>query len=77
MSYVHEPFENLDVMNNFLFNQLSTNPQTREGFLRCLIRNLLGKETGRIIIRAEKLISPFWSNDCEPDRSDSACNSWE
>ena len=58
MSYVHEPFENLDVMNNFLFNQLSTNPQTREGFLRCLIRNLLGKETGRIIIRAENMIYP-------------------
>ena len=58
MSYVHEPFENLDVMDNFLFNQLSTNPKTKEGFLRCLIRNLLGKETGRIIIRAENMIYP-------------------
>ena len=26
MSYVNEPFEELDVMNNFMFNQLSTNP---------------------------------------------------
>ena len=58
MSYVHEPFEKLDVMDNFLFNQLSTNPKTKEGFLRCLIRNLLGKETGRIIIRAENMIYP-------------------
>ena len=58
MSYVTEPFENLDVMNNFLFNQLSTNPKTKEGFLRCLIRNLLGKETGKIIIRAENMIFP-------------------
>ena len=58
MSYVQEPFEKLDVMNNFLFNQLSTNPKTKEGFLRCLIRNLLGKETGRIIIRAENMIYP-------------------
>ena len=58
MSYVHEPFEKLDVMNNFLFNQLSTNPKTKEGFLRCLIRNLLGKEAGRIIIRAENMIYP-------------------
>ena len=58
MSYVQEPFEKLDVMNNFLFTQLSTNPNTKEGFLRCLIRNLLGKETGRIIIRAENMIYP-------------------
>ena len=58
MSYVHEPFEKLDVMDNFLFNQLSTNPKTKEGFLRCLIRNLLGKETGKIIIRAENMIYP-------------------
>ena len=58
MSYVQEPFEKLDVMDNFLFNQLSTNPKTKEGFLRCLIRNLLGKETGRIIIRAENMIYP-------------------
>ena len=58
MSYVHEPFEKLDVMDNFLFNQLSTNPKTKEGFLRCLIRNLLGKEAGRIIIRAENMIYP-------------------
>ena len=58
MSYVTEPFEELDVMNNYLFNQLSTNPKTGEGFLRCLIRNLLGKETGKIIIRAENMIYP-------------------
>ena len=58
MSYVHEPFEKLDVMDNFLFNQLCTNPQTREGFLRCLIKNLLGKEAGKIVIRAENMIYP-------------------
>lgn len=58
MSYVHEPFEKLDVMNNYLFNQLSTNPKTKEGFLRCLIKNLLGKETGKIVIRAENMIFP-------------------
>ena len=58
MSYVHEPFENLDVMDNFLFNQLSTNPKTKEGFLRCLIKNLLGKEIGKIVIRAENMIYP-------------------
>ena len=58
MSYVTEPFENLDVMSNFLFNQLSTNPKTKEGFLRCLIRNLLGKETSEIVIRAENMIYP-------------------
>ena len=58
MSYVHEPFEKLDVMDNFLFNQLSTNPKTKEGFLRCLIRNLLGIEPGKIVIRAENMIYP-------------------
>ena len=58
MSYVHEPFEKLDVMDNFLFNQLSTNPKTKEGFLRCLIKNLLGKEIGKIVIRAENMIYP-------------------
>ena len=58
MSYVHEPFEKLDVMDNFLFNQLSTNPKPKEGFLRCLIKNLLGKEIGKIVIRAENMIYP-------------------
>ena len=28
MSYANEPFEELDVMNNFMFNQLSINPKT-------------------------------------------------
>lgn len=58
MSYANEPFEELDVMNNFMFNQLSTNPKTKEGFLRCLIKNLLGIETSKIIIRAENMIYP-------------------
>ena len=56
MSYVHEPFENLDVMDNFLFNQLSTNAKTKEGFVWFLIWNLLGKETGGSVISAEIMI---------------------
>ena len=62
MSYVNEPFEELDVMNNFMFNQLSTNPKTGKGFVRCLIRNLLGIETGEITIRAENMIYPTLPN---------------
>lgn len=32
MAYVRERFENLDVMNNFMFNKLTTHPEVQEGF---------------------------------------------
>lgn len=58
MSYVNEPFEELDVLNFFMFNKLTTEEGIRENFCRCLIRNLLGKEVSKVDIQAEKIEFP-------------------
>ena len=58
MSYVREPFEELDVMNFFMFNKLTTEPEISEKFCRCMIRNLLGIEVGEVTVHAEKLVLP-------------------
>ena len=58
MSYTREPFEELDVMNFFMFNKLTTEPETSEKFCRCMLRNLLGIEVDRINVQAEKVELP-------------------
>lgn len=58
MAYVREKFEDLDVMNYFLFNQLTTQPEIREKFCKCIIRNLIGKEVSKITVQAEKIEFP-------------------
>lgn len=58
MSYVREPFENLDVMNFFMFNKLTTQTETAEPFSRCMIKNLLGIEVNKIKVQAEKIEIP-------------------
>ena len=58
MSYTREPFEELDVMNFFMFNKLTTEEETSEKFCRCMLRNLLGIEVDRITVRAEKIELP-------------------
>ena len=40
------------------FNTCHNTCLQQEGFLRCLIKNLLGIETGKIIIRSENMIYP-------------------
>ena len=58
MSYVREPFEELDVMNYFMFNKLTTTPETSERFCRCMLKNLLGIEVGKVNIKAEQIELP-------------------
>ena len=58
MAYVKKPFEELDVLDNFMFNSLTTDPEIKEKFCRRLIKSLLGKEVGKIKIEAEKIIMP-------------------
>ena len=58
MAYVKEPFKNLDVMNNFMFNKLTTDPDISEKFCRVMLRSLIGKEVGEITIRAEGIALP-------------------
>ena len=58
MSYTREPFEELDVMNFFMFNKLTTEPETSEKFCRCMLKNLLGIEVDRINVQAEKIELP-------------------
>ena len=58
MAYVKEQFKDLDVMNNYLFNKLTTKKETADKFCRLLLRELIGKELGRIIIRSESVILP-------------------
>lgn len=58
MSYTREPFEELDVMNYFMFNKLTTEKETSEKFCRCMLRNLIGVEVGRITVQAEKIELP-------------------
>lgn len=58
MSYINEPFQDLDVMNNFMFNKLTTDPSTSDSFCRLLIKNLINKEVGHIIVKAESIKLP-------------------
>ena len=58
MPYVREPFEKLDVMNYFMFNKLTTEPEIAENFCKCLLRNLIGKEVSNIVVEAEKIEFP-------------------
>lgn len=58
MAYTNEPFSELDVMNNFMFNKLTSEPEVAEDFCRCLIRNLIGREVSKVKINTEKIELP-------------------
>lgn len=58
MAYIRETFEELDIMNNFMFNNLTTVPETAIPFCKCMIKNLLGKEVEEINVHTEKFIVP-------------------
>jgi len=58
MSINYEPFDELDVMSNYLMNALASDPEIGEPFARLLIRKLIGKEVGEIHVRAESIVTP-------------------
>lgn len=58
MSYVNENFQDLDVMNNFMFNRLTTEPEIAQKFCRRMVKSLLNKELGEARITSENIILP-------------------
>lgn len=58
MAYVREPFEDLDVMNAFMFNKLTTEQEVAEKCCRRMIKSLLGKDLDKIQITAESFHFP-------------------
>lgn len=66
MGYIKEPFEELDVMSDFLNNSLATNPDFGEEYCRLLIRNLIGYEAKKINVNAQKYIGPSMPDNSKP-----------
>lgn len=58
MAYVKEEVRKLDVMSNFLFNRLTTDPEIAEKFCRRLLKSLIGKDVGKIIVNSEQVVMP-------------------
>lgn len=58
MGYIKEPFEELDVMSDFLNNSLATDPLYGEEYCKLLIKNLIGYEVNKINVIAQKAIGP-------------------
>lgn len=56
MSVYKENYQDLDIMSNFMINQLATDPELKEPFCKMMIRELLHREVGKIDIIAEKII---------------------
>lgn len=58
MLNARKPLTELGVLNNFMFNRLSTDPDTKERFCRLMIKGLLNMELGNVNIDAESIILP-------------------
>lgn len=48
MGYTNKPFEELDILDDFLMNQLAMDENVGESFCRRLISVLLGQKIGTI-----------------------------
>ena len=53
MSYMNKPFEELDVLDNFLMNAIATDEEVGEAFCRKVLSVLLQREVGKIRIVAQ------------------------
>ncbi|MDO4333696.1 MAG: hypothetical protein Q4C58_13560 [Eubacteriales bacterium] len=69
MSYIKKPLEELDVMDDFLMNQLASDEAVGEAFCRRLISTLLHREIGKLKISAQKVL-PALSPDLRGIRMD-------
>lgn len=58
MSENFEPMADLDVMNNYMFNKLTSDSQIAEPTVRLMIETLLGITLGDITVKAESIIVP-------------------
>lgn len=53
MSYWDKPFEDLDVLDNFLMNAIATNEEVGEAFCRKVLSVLLQRPVGKIKVVAQ------------------------
>lgn len=56
MSYTNKPFEELDVIDDFLMNALATDPEVGEPFCRRILSVLLQRNIGKIRVVAQRTI---------------------
>ena len=56
MSYTVKPFEELDIMDDFLMNAAAGDREVGEEFCRTLLRGLLQRELGQVQISIQKVI---------------------
>jgi len=58
MGYIKEPFEDLDVMSDFLNNSLANDPRYGKDYCRLMIKNLIGVDVENIRVITQKVIGP-------------------
>lgn len=56
MSYTNKPFEELDIIDDFLMNLLATDPEVGEDFCRKMLSVLLQRAIGEIRVVAQRTI---------------------
>lgn len=49
--YISKPFEDLDIIDDFLMNALASDPEVKEEFCRTLMSSLLQCELGNIRVK--------------------------
>ena len=69
MSYTNKPFEELDVIDDFLLNLLATDPEVGVPFCRRLLSVLLQRTIGEIRVVAQRTI-PALAPECRGIRMD-------
>ena len=69
MSYTNKPFEELDIIDDFLLNLLATDPEVGIPFCRRLLSVLLQRTIGEIRVVAQRTI-PALAPECRGIRMD-------
>ena len=62
MSYTTKPFEELDIMDDFLMNAAADDEEVGEEFSRTLLYGLLQKDIGKIQVSVQKIMIPNTPN---------------
>lgn len=57
MSYTIKPFEDLDIMEDFLMNAVAGDDEVGEEFSKTLLEGLLQRELRKVQISIQKLIA--------------------
>lgn len=58
MSYTTKPFEELDIMDDFLMNVTADDKEVGEEFSRTLLKGLLQRDLGKIQVNIQKVHFP-------------------